>query len=75
MSANVKFRFHLKSGKTFECIEELTTEQFLKSVDIVKISMREGVDGMLQFEDCCVRLAECAVVEWEVLDESKAEKS
>ena len=68
MSANVKFVFHLKSGKTFECIEELTVEQFRKSVETVKTSMREGVSGVLQFEDCCVRLAECAVVEWEVLE-------
>lgn len=72
MSANVKFRFHLKSGKTFECLEELSAEQFLKAVEIVKLSMREGCDGMLQFEDCCVRLAECAVVEWEVLDEEQS---
>ena len=70
MKAKVKFVFHLRSGKTFECIEELSAEQFLKAVDVVKVGMREGINGMLQFEDCCVRLAECAVVEWEVLDES-----
>ena len=67
MSANVKFRFHLKSGKTFECLEELSSAEFLKTVAVVKTSMREGVDAMLCFEDCCVRLSECAVVEWEVL--------
>ena len=75
MGSNVKFVFHLKSGKTFECIEELTTEQFMKTVNVVKTSMREGVDAMLCFEDCCVRLAECAVVEWEVLDEQTTEES
>ena len=63
----VKFVFHLKSGKTFECIEELTAEQILKAVETVKVSMREGIDAMLCFEDCCVRLSECAVVEWEEL--------
>lgn len=68
--AKIKFTFYLKSGKTFECIEELSVEQFLKSVEVCKVSMREGADAMLQFEDCCVRLSECAVVEWEVLNES-----
>ena len=37
--SNVKFVFHLKSGKTFECIEELSAEQFMKTVSIVKTSM------------------------------------
>lgn len=75
MTANVKFIFHLKSGKTFECIEELTAEQFNKVVNIVKSSMKDGIDGMICFSDCCVRLSECAVAEWEVLNESKAEES
>ena len=74
MSA-VKFIFHLKSGKTFECIEELSVEQFLKTVSVIKTSMRDGRDGMLCFEDCCVRISECAVVEWEVLDEQATKKS
>ena len=68
MKAKVKFVFHLKSGKTFECIEELTSEEFLKTVSTIKISMKEGVSGMLCFEDCCVSLSECAVVDWEVLE-------
>ena len=66
--SNVKFVFHLKSGKVFECIEELSSKQFLKAIEIIKTAFREGVSGMLQFEDCCIRLAECAVVEWEVLE-------
>lgn len=70
MKANVRFVFQFKSGKTFECFEGLSAEQFLKTIDTIKTSMREGVDGMLCFEDCCVRLAECSVVEWVVLDES-----
>lgn len=74
MRANVKFVFHLKSGKTFLCIEELSAEQFVKSVDTCKTAMREGVDGMLCFEDCCVRLSECAVVEWEVFNEQEETK-
>ena len=73
--ASVKFIFILKNGKAFECLEELSAEQFLEAVNTLKISMREGVNGMLQVEDCCVRLSEVAVAEWEVLDESKAEKS
>lgn len=72
MSVNVKYVFHLKSGKTFECIEKLTPAELLKAIDIIKTSMREGVDGMILFEDCCVRLSDCAVVEWEVLDEEQS---
>ena len=68
MKANVKFIFHLKNGKTFECIEELNTEQFLKTASVIKTAMRDGVNGMICFDDCCVRLSECAVVEWEVLE-------
>ena len=67
MSANVKFKFHLKSGKVFECIEELNEAQFKKTVETCREAFREGVDGMLMFPDCCIRLAECAVVEWEEL--------
>ena len=69
MKATIKFTFHLKNGKTFECIEELSAENFIKAVDIVKTSMKEGVDGVLCFEDCCVRLSECTVVEWEEISE------
>lgn len=69
MESTVKFVFHLKSGKSFECIEGMTSEQFLKVVNIIKTSMREGIDGVVCFEDCCVCLSECAVVTWEVFDE------
>ena len=68
MSFKVKFVFHLKSGKTFECIEELSAVQFLKVVDSIKTSMREGVNGVLIFENCGVRLSECAAIEWEQLE-------
>ena len=69
MEVVVKFTFHLKSGKTFSCIEELKVEQFMKTLEVCKGSMREGVDAMVCFSSCCVRLIECAVVEWEVLSE------
>lgn len=64
-----KFVFHLKSGKTFECIEELSVEQFKQIVNTCTTSMREGVEGVLGFSDCCVRLSECVVVEWECFNE------
>lgn len=67
---NIKFIFHLKSGKVFECVEELNDRMFLQVVDTVKTTFREGVNGSLQFGDCCIRLSECSVVEWEVLNES-----
>ena len=67
--AKVKFKFLLKSGKNFECIEELEAEQFVSMIDVIKTSMRDDNSGFLCFEDCCVRLSECAVIEWEVIDE------
>ena len=39
MTYKIKFTFHLKSGKTFECYEGLSAEQFLKAVDVVNTSM------------------------------------
>lgn len=64
----VKFVFHLKSGKTFECIEEeLSQEDFASLVNVAIASMKDGVSGVLVLTGCCVRLSECAVVEWEVL--------
>ena len=68
MKYNVKFIFYLKSGKTFECIEELTEELFKDMALAIKTSMTEDVSGSLFFSSCCVRLSECAVVDWEVLN-------
>ena len=69
MKANVKFTFYLKNGKTFECVEELNSEQFLKITNVCKQGMRDDNSGMICFEDCCIRLSEVAIAEWEVLDE------
>lgn len=74
MTFVVKFTFHLKSGKTFECFEELSAKEFLKAVEVVNVSMRDGREAVLRFEDCCIRLSECAVVEWEEINEQKTEK-
>lgn len=71
----IKFKFHLVNGKVFECFEELSENQFRQIVDTCKTSMREGVDGVLSFTDCALRLSEVAVVEWEVLNEQETEKS
>lgn len=70
----IKFKFYLRSGKEFECIEEIDASTFVRTISVIKQSMREGIDGMLCFNDCCVRLAECAVVEWEELNEPETEK-
>ena len=75
MCYTVKFVFHLKSGKLFECLEELSIKQFKQMVNVCKTAMRDGVEGVLSFSDCAVRLSEVAVAEWEVLNEPKAKKS
>ena len=65
MTFIIKFKFILKSGAKFECTEELKAEQFLKVVETVKNCMRDGIEGIVRFDDCCVRLSDCSVVEWE----------
>lgn len=66
--AKFKFKFHFKNGKTFECIEELESEMAVSMVSTCKSSFRDNIDAVLCFEDCCVRLSDCSVVEWEVLE-------
>ena len=70
----VKFRFHLKSGKYFDSINSMSEEQYINAVALCKRGMNEG-RGSLVLDDCCVQLSECAVVEWEVLDEQETEES
>ena len=67
MICKIKFTFHLNSGKVFECVEELSDKIFIQMVETIRTTFREGLSGVLTFEDCCVRLSECAVVDWEVL--------
>ena len=64
---NMKFTFHLKNGKTFECVEKQTAEELQKTIEVIKLSMRDGINAYVSFDNCCVRIAECAVVEWEEL--------
>lgn len=65
----VKFTFYLKSGKVFDCITELNVTNFLDVVSSINTSFNEGCDGYVALDFCIVRLSECAVVEWECLDE------
>ena len=64
-----KFTFHLKNGKTFECIEKLSNELLAHNLNVIRFSMEDD-KGSLKFDGCIVRLSEVAVVEWECLDES-----
>lgn len=70
MTFNVKFTFHLKNGKTFSCIEEVDNDMFEKFVTTVSVSLKEDRSAMVIFSDCCIRLSDCSVVEWEVINES-----
>ena len=65
----VKFTFILKSGKMYDCIVGLTENQFSSIINTVKTSFREGVNAQITLNCCIVRLSECAVIDWEVLDE------
>ena len=71
----IKFTFHLKNGKVFETYQSLTGTQFKNAAEGIRLSMRDDKSGEIHFYDCMIRLSECAVVEWEVLDEQEAEKS
>ena len=70
MTFHMKFIFHLKNGNTFSCIEEVTKESFNKVVNTIRLGMRENISGTVRFNDCCIRLSDCSVVEWEVINES-----
>ena len=65
----VKFKFYLKSGGVFECVEHLSEGKFVEIIKVVKTSMTEGIDASVCFEDCCVRLSDCSVIEWEILED------
>lgn len=67
MTFNVKFTFHLKNGNIFSCIEEVDNDMFEKFVTTVSASMKEDISAMVIFSDCCIRLSDCSVVEWEEL--------
>ena len=71
----VKFTFILKSGKMYDCIVDLTENQFSSIINTVNTSFREGVNAYITLGYCIVRLSECAVVDWEVLDEQETKKS
>ena len=71
----VKFTFILKSGKMYDCIADLTENQFSSIINTVKTSFREGVNAQIILNYCIVRLSECAVIDWEVLDEQETKKS
>ena len=71
----VKFTFILKSGKMYDCIVDLTDNQFSSIINTVKTSFREGVNACITLDYCIVRLSECAVIYLEVLDEQETEKS
>ena len=69
----VKFTFILKSGKMYDCIVDLTENQFSSIINTVKTSFREGVNAYIILDYCIVRLSECAVTDWEVLNEQETE--
>ena len=71
----VKFTFILKSGKMYDCIVDLTENQFSSIINTVKTSFREGVNAYIILDYCIVRLSECAVIDWEVFNEQETEKS
>ena len=71
----VKFTFILKCGKMYDCIVDLTENQFSSIINTVKTSFREGVNAQIILNYCIVRLSECAVIDWEVLDEQETKKS
>lgn len=71
----IKFTFYLKSGKVFDSIVVLTVEEFSSIVNTVKTAMTQNLAGSVSLGTSLVRLSECAVVDWEVLDEQETEKS
>lgn len=71
----IKFTFYLKSGKVFDSIVVLTVEEFSSIVNTVKTAMTQNLAGSISLGTSLVRLSECDVVDWEVLDEQETEES
>lgn len=71
----IKFTFYLKSGKVFDSIVVLTADEFSSIVNTVKTAMTQNLAGSISLGTSLVRLSECAVVDWEELDEPKTEES
>ena len=65
VTAKVRFTFILKSGAKFENIVEVNNDSFVKVINTIKTSFREGIEGEVTLNDCVIRLSECAVVDWE----------
>lgn len=71
----IKFTFYLKSGKVFDSVAVLTADEFSSIINTVKTAMTQNLAGSVSLGTSLVRLSECAVVDWEELDEPKTEKS
>lgn len=71
----VKFTFYLKNGRVFDTVEVLTKEQLNSIINTVNLAMQEDLSARILFSSSVVRVSECAVVEWEELDEPETEKS
>ena len=71
----IKFTFYLKSGKVFDSVVVLTADEFSSIVNTVKTAMTQNLAGSISLGTSLVRLSECAVVDWEELDEPKTEES
>ena len=71
----IKFTFYLKSGKVFDSVAVLTADAFSSIINTVKTAMTQNLAGSVSLGTSLVRLSECAVVDWEELDEPKTEES
>ena len=64
--------FYLKTGKIAENIVRVSSENYEEFVDKLLYLFNDG--GNLCMGQSLVRLSECVVVDWEVLNEQEAEK-
>ena len=71
----IKFTFYLKSGKVFDSVVVLTADEFSSIINTVKTAMTQNLAGSVSLGTSLVRSSECAVVDWEELDEPKTEES
>lgn len=71
----IKFTFYLKSGKVFDSVVVLTVDEFSSIINTVNVAMTQNIAGSVSLGTSIIRLSECAVVDWEELDEPKTEKS
>ena len=65
----VKFSFILKNGRDVEVIVDDEKEKLEKVVDVISTAFTNNLEAVARLNTTLVRISDCSVAEWEILDE------